>query len=341
MPLPFLVSVVATTVPTIAKIITGVATAGTVGLGIHGVKKMKDAKDASKSAAKRHDANVDRYRKSNDAATEALDTLGELELNILKDFEAFADMIEKLQNCPEFTRYDKNGVTLPKLNPEEIRVAARGAGVVLEGLGGAAAGTAASIAVSGVVDSILVSGGASLAGMTVSALTAEGALSVGALGLGGGVATSAGAALLNGIAPLVGGFVFNAIGTKMSDKAGEAWRQMMEDEKEIDKVCERLDGLAKMAKECTAILKQGKRFYDEWFPPLNRLVMDEGKTNWRKFKDSERKDMENLILLVKRLYRLCQVQLVLKSSEDDEMSQINYEGVRQAEQGLEQFLKAA
>jgi hypothetical protein len=339
MPLPFLVGVVATTVPTIAEIITGAVAAGTAGLCIHGAKKMKDAKDTSKSATRRHDTNVNRYHKSNDAATKALDTLGELELNILKDFEAFADMIEKIQNYPEFTEYDKNGVTLPKLDLEAIRVAAGGAGVVLEGLGGAAAGTAAGIAVSGAVDSILMSGGASLAGMTVSSLTAEGALSVGALGLGGGVATSAGAALLNGIAPLVGGAVFNAVGTKMSDKADEAWRQMKEAEKKINEACEYLDDLTKMAKKHIANLKKGKRFYDEWFPPLNRLVTVEGKTKFRKFKDSERKDMENLIRLVKILYWMCQVKLVLKPSADDEMPQINYEGVRQAEQGLEQLLK--
>jgi hypothetical protein len=49
--------------------------------------------------------------------------------------------------------------------------------------------------------------------------------------------------------------------------------------------------------------------------------------------------MENLVLLVGLLYKMCQVQLVIKQSEDDEETLVNFEGARQAEQEAEQILK--
>jgi hypothetical protein len=125
----------------------------------------------------------------------------------------------------------------------------------------------------------------------------------------------------------------------MSDKADEAWRRMREAEKKIDKACEYLDGLTKTAGEYTAILQKAKIRYDELFQPLNYLVTVEGKTNWSKFTAAEKRNMENLVLLVGLLYKMCQVQLVLKQFEDDEEPQVNYEGTRQAEQEAEQILK--
>ena len=43
-----------------------------------------------------------------------MDKRGSLELKILKSFEAFSDVFEKIQNKPEFKQYQKNGVNIPK-----------------------------------------------------------------------------------------------------------------------------------------------------------------------------------------------------------------------------------
>jgi phage-related tail protein len=258
-------------------------------------------------------------------------------------------MIEKIQNRPEFKAYDRKGVTLPKFEPGKIREAAVGAGVVLGGLGGAAAGTAGGFAAAGATTSAVMALGAASTGTAISSLSGAAATNAtlaaiggGALEAGGGgiaLGTSILGGMTLGVGLLVGGVIFSATGSKMSDKADEAWRQMREAEKKIDKACEYLDGLTKTAGEYTAILQKAKIRYDELFQPLNYLVTVEGKTNWSKFTAAEKRNMENLVLLVGLLYKMCQVQLVLKQFEDDEEPQVNYEGTRQAEQEAEQILK--
>jgi hypothetical protein len=338
MPLPLILGALA--------VISGV---GGVGAGIHGGVKMKEASDTSKSAKMRHEANVERLHKSNNAANQTMDTLGTLELGILKDFESFSDMIEKIQNRPEFKAYDRKGVTLPRFEPGKIREAAVGAGVVLGGLGGAAAGTAGGFAAAGATTSAVMALGAASTGTAISSLSGAAATNAtlaaiggGALEAGGGgiaLGTSILGGMTLGVGLLVGGFIFNATGSKLSDKADEAWRQMKEAEEKIDKACKYLDGLTKTAGDYTAILQKAKLRYDELFQPLNNLVTVEGKTNWRRFKASEKRNMENLVLLVGLLYKMCQVQLVIKQSEDDEETLVNFEGARQAEQEAEQILK--
>ena len=50
-----------------------------------------------------------------------------------------------------------------------------------------------------------------------------------------------------GVGLLVGGVIFSATGSKLSDKADEAWEQMEKAEKTINKICEYLLDLRKMA----------------------------------------------------------------------------------------------
>lgn len=340
MPLPLILGALA--------VISGV---GGVGAGIHGGVKMKEASDTSKSAKRRHEANVERLHKSNNAANQTMDTLGTLELGILKDFESFSDMIEKIQNRPEFKTYDRKGVTLPRFEPGKIREAAVGAGVVLGGLGGAAAGTAGGFAAAGATTSAVMALGTASTGTAISSLSGAAATNATLAAIGGGASSAIGggggmalgSAILGGmtlgVGLLVGGAIFSATGSKMSDKADEAWRQMKEAEEKIDKACKYLDGLTKTARDYTVILQKAKLRYDELFQPLNNLVTVEGKTNWRRFKASEKRNMENLVLLVGLLYKMCQVQLVIKQSEDDEETLVNFEGARQAEQEAEQILK--
>ena len=65
------------------------AAAGLIGAGagIHGGIKMKEAHDTIESAQRRHDRNKRRFKEKQEAATNAMDTLGELELNTLKSFK--------------------------------------------------------------------------------------------------------------------------------------------------------------------------------------------------------------------------------------------------------------
>lgn len=125
----------------------GAAIAGAVGVGsgIHGASKMKEANDTMKSAEEHHKRNNAKLESCNKATNEEMDKLGILELNILNSFDKFADMIEQIQNRPQFKDIRIKGVELPKYNKEELQEVSVGAGVLLGGLGGAAAGTAGGL----------------------------------------------------------------------------------------------------------------------------------------------------------------------------------------------------
>ena len=79
MPLPFILGAVA----------AGAGLAGVAG-GVSGAKKMKDANDTMKVAERRHQDNVNRFKKESDSTNEVMDKLGELELEILKSFDEFS-----------------------------------------------------------------------------------------------------------------------------------------------------------------------------------------------------------------------------------------------------------
>lgn len=85
-----------------------------------------------------------------------MDKLGKTELYILQSFSEFSDVIEKIQNRPQFKEYARDGVELPKYDKEELKQVSVGAGVILGGLGGAATGTAGGLAAAGVTTSAVM-----------------------------------------------------------------------------------------------------------------------------------------------------------------------------------------
>ena len=104
--------------PLILGIAAGIAGAAGIGSGISGAVKMKDANDTMESARRRHEECQKKFKRCNEESITAMDSLGETELVILKSFQTFADLIEKIQNRPEFKEIAKNGVSLPKFDPE-------------------------------------------------------------------------------------------------------------------------------------------------------------------------------------------------------------------------------
>ena len=89
------------------------AAAAGVGSAIHGGVKMKKAHDTMKSAEQRHQDNIARFEAQNKQTTEAMDTLGKKELEILESFQKFSDIFDRIQNRPEFQEYSKDDVKSP------------------------------------------------------------------------------------------------------------------------------------------------------------------------------------------------------------------------------------
>ena len=339
MPLPFILGAAA-----------AAAALGGVGSGIHGAVKMKEANDTMKSADSIHKKNIKRFEDTSEAANKAMDKLGTLELKILHSFDEFSDTIEKIQNRPQFKEYKKDGVTLPTYDKETLKSVSVGAGVLLGGLGGAAVGTAGGFAAAGATTSAVMALGTASTGTAIASLSGAAATNATLAALGGGtIASGAGGMALGstilgattlGVCLLVGGVIFNITGSKLSDKADEAWAQMRKAEKTIDTACAYLNDLKSAATKYTVSLETTRKKYKEIFEPVSYAVNSLGKTKWTDFTEEEKTATQTAVCLVGLLYKMCQVSLVNKASEEKDMNTVNHsaidESIKEAESVLVQ-----
>ncbi len=329
----------------------GAAIAGVtgVGTGIHGAVKMKEANDMMKAANSRHEENIKKFETASEKTNKAMDKLGKTELYILQSFSEFSDVIEKIQNRPQFKEYARDGVELPKYDKEELKQVSVGAGVILGGLGGAATGTAGGLAAAGVTTSAVMALGTASTGTAIASLSGAAAtnatlaaLGGGALSAGGGGialgTTILGAATL-GVGLLVGGVIFNFTGEKLSDKSFEAYGEMLKAEETINKIVDYLKNLEKLSREYKAALTTVNDIYNEKFNFLKQTV-ESGKTDWNDFTEIERVTTENTVLLVGLLYKMCKVNLVNKAEKEDEMNTINEAAVKESINSSEKVLAA-
>lgn len=335
MPLPFIIGAAA-----------AAAAAAGVGSGIKGAKKMKNAKDTMSLAQSTHEKNLDRFETKTNDANRVMDKLGELELNILKSFESFSNTIEQIHNRPEFKEYHKDGVELPSYNPEELKKVSVGAGVLLGGIGGAAAGTAGGFAAAGATTAAVMALGTASTGAAISSLSGIAAANATLAALGGGAIAAGGGGMALGtmvlggatlgVGLLVGGIIFNATGGKLSQKADEAWLQVYKETEQVDRVCSYLDELMDTARDYTSSLKQVNRRYENAFEKLSETVRH--KTDWNQFTEQEKINTQNAVLLVGLLYKMCQVNLVKQSDSSDEMNEVNTVEIEKALHDAERVL---
>ncbi len=310
---------------------------GTFGIGaiIDGCSKAMKAKDIMKRAQARHDENISRYEKIQNACTAVMDKLGTLEMEILSSFGHFSDLIEKIQGRPKFEEIDFGDRSLPHYDRQQLKDVSVGAGVLLGCLGGAVAGTAGGMAAAGAVSAAVIalgsaSTGTAIAGLSGAALTnatltllGGGTLAAG----GGGVAlgsTLLGVATL-GIGLMVGGIILSLVGSKLTEKADEAWSQVEREEKMINKACAFLDELKEISASYRGTLEKVRHLYVSHIDFLEKLLRR--GTDWNTFSDADRQKIQNLVHLVSILYAMCKEKLVLKSEKDNDINTINKEGV--------------
>ncbi len=329
----------------------GAAIAGAAGIGsgIHGAVKMKEANDTMKSTERRHQQNQQRFEKQNSETTKDMDQLGRLEIEILSSFKDFCDAFEKIKNRPQFHTYSKNGVTIPSYDGEQLKEVSVGAGVLLGGIGGAAAGTAGGFAAAGATTAAVMALGTASTGTAIASLSGAAAtnatlaaLGGGSLAVGGGGmalgSTLLGAATL-GVGLLVGGVIFNITGSSLSDKADEALAQMLRAEKEIDRICSYLQDLSQTAVNYIKSLMSVQRTYKAQLQRLTDIVNKAHKTNWNDFTADEKTVTENTILLVNLLYQMCKVELVKKAADENKLNTINKDEVTKSIADAQQTLK--
>ena len=319
--------------PLILGGLAAVAGAAGVGAGVHGAVKMKEANDTQKAAQERHNRNLKRFEQESDKTNREMDSLGTLELSILKDFDQFSEAFEKIQNKPEFKDLAHEKFQIPQYDKEKLKEVSIGAGVLLGGLGGAAAGTAGGFAAAGATTAAVMALGTASTGTAIASLSGAAAVNATLAALGGGALAAGGggmalgSAVLGaatlGVGLLVGGVIFNIVGGSISDKADEAWAQMLKAEKEIDRICSYLKDLAGAADQYKGTLLKVQALYDLHLRKLQHIVIWEGRTDWNTYTVGEQMTIENTVLLVGLLYNMCKVQLVLKSDSENGVNRVN------------------
>lgn len=313
----------------------GAAIAGVAGVGTaaHGAKKMKDANDTMKATESQHRRNIEKFENQNKLTNEKMDELGKLELKVLKGFEDFSNVIEKIQNRPKFEQYNKDGVSLPTYDKEELKTVSVGAGVLLGGVGGAAAGTFGGFAAAGATTSAVMALGTASTGTAIASLSGVAATNATLAALGGGAIAAGGGgmalgttilgATTLGVGLLVGGIIFNVSGGKLSDKADEAYSQMKKAENSINKICRYLSELEKTAEDYTHSINIVRNKYLESYNYISYVVNKLHKVDWNEFSEQDKLAVKNTVMLVGLLYEMCKLNLVNKASNENEMNKIN------------------
>lgn len=305
------------------------AVAGVAGVvnGVKGASKMKDANDTMKRAESRHKANIEKFESKNRITCGKMDEVGTRELTILKSFQQFSDVLERIQGRPEFKGYKKNDVELPKYDAEELKNVSVGAGVLLGGITGAAVGTAGGFAAAGATTAAVMALGTASTGTAIASLSGVAATNATLAALGGGSLAAGGGGMALGstilgastlgVGLLVGGVIFNIVGGSLSDKADEAWAQMLKAENEVNEICSYLNELYCVAMNFNNSLITVNACYQRHFEKLKRIVVEKRKVFWDDFTEEERTITENTVLLVGLLFKMCKTKLVFKDEVTD------------------------
>ena len=313
----------------------GAAVLGVTGIGssVHGGAKMKEANDTMKVVDLQHKKNIKCFEAKNDKTSKEMDKLGEAELKILNSFESFSCIIEKIHNKPQFGTFVKDDIKLPEYNTEDLKSISVGAGLLLGGISGAAAGTVGGFAAAGATTAAVMAFGTASTGTAIASLSGAAATNATLATIGGGAIAAGGGgmalgSLMLGVSTLgvglfVGGIIFNITGSSLSNKADEAWHQMKKAEGEINKVCLYLDELYNATTKFYEALSKTNRIYKEHFTKLYTIVEMNGTVNWKDFTANERILTQNTIMLVSVLFNMCKVKLVLTTENNSEVNKVN------------------
>lgn len=328
------------------------ALAGAAGVGgiAKGGSQVVKANSTMKELQVQHQQNLARLEKRNKECVRDMDKLGRKELEILKSFQEFSNVFEKIKNRPEFDKIQKQGVCLPQYNGEELKKASVGANTLLGGLGGAAAGTAGGFAASGAATAVVMALGTASTGVPIASLSGAAATNATLAALGGGSlaaggggmalgTTVLGAATL-GVGLLVGGVIFGITGGKVSSDAKKAQKEIEKETLQTEEICNYLLDLQGTANRYGRKLDEVSGMYHEHMEKLKWMVVMQGRADWDWYTEPEKRLVNNTALLVKLLYNMCKVELVQKSEEEDAVNTINTTGLEEQYQKVEQLTES-
>ncbi len=124
-------------------------------LAARSIKKSKEAKETIKLAEQIHEYNLEDFEEQRKKTVADVKKLEKKELEIIKGFEEFRNVFEKIHNRPEFKTIKIQGAQIPEYDPEELKSGAHTAELIL---GGATAVAAASFGLVGAGVALIIGG---------------------------------------------------------------------------------------------------------------------------------------------------------------------------------------
>ena len=310
-------------------LLAGAALAGATGVasGAKGAQRMVQSGNRKKEIDAQHDLNMDFYETIFNDTTEKMDKLGEFEFMIMSEFQDFSDVIEKIENRPQFGDIIPDGFGVPEFSLEEIKNIAVGATAVVSGVGGVAAGTFGGFAAAGAMYAAVMALGTASTGTAIASLSGAAATNAALAALGGGAIAAGGGGMALGstvlgastlgVGLMIGGIIFNIAGSSVEKKVNEAENVIEKETSEVNKVCLYLDELGNAASNYMNALAIVKRVYDKHFARLEYTVLVEGTTDYRKFTETDKTSYKNSALLIGLLYQMLKVKVVKKVDEEN------------------------
>lgn len=317
MPLPLIIGAIA-------------AAAGAVGVGksIKAACDLSDANDTAKRAKSRDERNTRMTKEKISRTREALDVLGRKEAETVAGFKRFQDIYERIRNRPTFSRVQLGNVIIPPFDSKVCFDDSVAVAVFLGGAGGFVAGTGAGLAAAGVTSAAVMTLGTASTGTAIASLSGAAATNATLAALGGGSLAAGvggmalGSAVLGGatlgVGLLVGGLIFGGVASSQLEKAQEAMELVKKNEAEGMRLRELLEPVLQAADSHLQLVReldwnyalQMKKLSEAYADAYERDRQPDGSVDWFSLSRDEQMVVENTVLLVNVLHKLCSVRLL-------------------------------
>lgn len=292
------------TLGTLAAI--GIGTGGLAGLA--GIAGLEQANDKNAETLIQNTKNVTRFKATSKKLESCLNDLGKQRLVISKNFKVFAETFEKIKNRPSFSELENKD--FPLFDFDEIKNVSFAAeaclGAGLGAVGGSLMGAAAAAGTTSAVMALATSStGTAISGLSGAAATkaALAWLGGGSLAAGGG-GIALGTIILNAcggaVAVFTTGITMAFTAFKADEKADEARKQMLDNEKVINAI---IDKQLEIACSAETMKKVSVHLCNNVYKPLVMRLKDlvKEKQDYKTFTQDDIQLLENNIIIVQIL----------------------------------------
>lgn len=298
-----------------------------IGAAASGAKKMINAHSKQKKLFERKNHSEQKLEQQNIKTATMLDELGKKELKIMESFKVYSEVIEQIHNRPIFRKFEKNGVTLPVYNKEDLQKVWVGASTLLTGVSGAAIGSFGGFAAAGATSAAIMALGTSSTGVAISSLNGAAAINATLALLGGGTLASGGGGMAlgalvlsgatAGVGIFIGGIIFHLSGKKISDEVNKAEQEVISIEQTVDTICSHLKILYDLSANYLDALKNVDTMYQCYLEKVANTIYKKDKKDWNMYNYEEKKEVEIVTRLAGLLFKMCQVPLTIIDNTEE------------------------